>query len=86
MPATAATTAPLLSVLRSDEETLVIARDVVVAWVVVAWVAVIVPRVEAPETVRPPFNVWSALKVLAVVVPKAVEIVSAPVEPLEMRG
>ena len=78
MPAIAATTAPLLSVLRRLEVTPVIAKVVVVALVVVALSAKMLPkvedalvrtppeRVERPVTPRVEVKEFAALKVLVV--------------------
>ena len=84
MPATAATTAPLLRVFKSCDEILVIARLVVVACVVVALSAVKLPKVEDALVRMPAVKLWSWLKVLAVVVPKAV--VKTPVDELYASG
>ena len=79
MPTVAATTAPLLRVLSTAPEILVIAKFVVVACEVVACVAVIAPKVEDAVVRSPALRVWSCEKVFAVVVPNALERVMAPV-------
>ncbi len=82
----------MLSVLSSALEIFDIAKLVVVALVksvlpvnVVEAIFAEVPTVKI-FAVSPPLNVLRAEKVLAVVVPNAVEIVTAPVEPEVSSG